>query len=58
MSLQPAAKKIESALHYFQEIQQQNPHLTIDTLIQKTVLQFDLSPKDAEVLYHHLKPTL
>lgn len=57
MGLQPPAKKIENALHYFQEIRQENPHLNPQTLIEKTVLQFDLSPKDAEILYHHLKPT-
>lgn len=58
MSLKPPAKKIESALHYFHEIRQENPNLNFNKLIEKTVLHFDLSPKDCEILYHHLKPIL
>lgn len=57
MSIEPQAKKIESALHYFQEIRQENPQQPVNKLIEKTVLRFDLSPKDSETLYHHLKPT-
>ena len=56
-SIVSADGKIKNALALLVELKEQNPETPLNKLLQKVVMQFDLSPKDSEVLNHHFSQT-
>ncbi len=49
------SEKIKKALKLLQELIELNPDTPVNTLLQKAIVQYDLSPKDGDALYHCFK---
>lgn len=45
--------RVSKAVQYFFEIKEQKPELSQNKILEKTVLHFDLSPKESLALQHH-----
>lgn len=53
--LSTESEKIKKALQLLQELKELHPDTPINSLLQKAVVQYDLSPKNSEALYHNFK---
>lgn len=45
--------KVLKALTLLAELVEENPSTPLNSLLQKVIIQFDLSPKESEELTHH-----
>ena len=50
MSIQPQGESVRKAVKYISEEKQAAPEISIQRLIQKACLKFDLTPKDTAFL--------
>ncbi len=50
-------EKVKRALQLFNDLREQYPEKDINSLLQKAVVQYDLSPKESEALFHNFKST-
>ena len=50
MSLQPQGEAVRKAVKYISEEKQATPETSLNLLIQKACIKFDLTPKDADFL--------
>lgn len=46
------SQKVKKALQLLHELKESHPETAINDLLQKVVVQYDLSPKDSEALYN------
>jgi hypothetical protein len=50
MSIQPEGESVRKAVKYISEEKQATPEVSIQLLIQKACMRFDLTPRDAAFL--------
>lgn len=48
-----ADAKVKKALTLLAELIEENPSIPLKVLLQKVIMQCDLSPKESEALTHH-----
>ena len=53
--LSGTGEKVKRALQLLNELKEQYPEKSLNTLLQKVVVQYDLSPKESEALFHNFK---
>lgn len=55
MGLQPEGDAIRNAVKYISELRKESPTISINKLIEKACMKFDLTPKDADFLTQFYK---
>lgn len=56
--LSTESEKVKKALQLLQELMELHPDAPVNSLLQKVIVQYDLSPKDSEALYHSFRKIL
>ena len=54
MSIQPNGEDLRKAVKWVSEERIYNSEKDVKTIVQEACIKFDLSPKDANFLLHHL----
>lgn len=53
--LTPQGEKVKKALQLLSDLIEQQPDKSVNTLLEKVVIQYDLSPKESEALFNAFK---